>query len=184
MKKVISILLLLILIPLCVNASEKPFSRIRLNASYFGELILHPGAMIGFDYQLKTFGKNELHLGFDTGGYHHKWYQNAFIFNYYVGFRFRSNKCFYFDPQLNFAFFFTKPDGDIYTTEYWDEYPSYPVEPNLKFGTALIFGWDLKDNPWDVFFGPDIYMESKVNHMLIPHLAFKVGVAYEIGGEK
>lgn len=184
MKKFISILLLLILIPLFTVASDKPFSRGRLNASYFGELLLHPGVMIGADCYLMDLGKSELHFGAEIGGYHHKWYHNAFIGNYYLGIRLQSNKAFYFDPQLNFAFFLTRPDGDIYTTEYWDEYPSYPVEANLKFGTALIFGWDLKDNPWEVFFGPDIYMESKVNYMLIPHLAFKIGIAYELGGEK
>jgi hypothetical protein len=184
MKKVISILLLLILIPLCVNASEKPFSRIRLNASYFGELVLHPGAMVGVDLHLIALGKTELHIGNEIGGYHHKWYHNAIISNYYLGFRMTSRKAFYFDPQINIGFFFTQPDGDIYTTYYSDEYPFDPTEPNTHYGLSLIFGWDLKNNPWDVFFGPDIYMESKVNHMFVPHFALKIGVAYKIGGEK
>ena len=183
-KKLIFVLLLLILLPLCMSASDKPFSRMRFSASYFGELILHPGATVGIDFQIIDIGKNELHLGIEHGGYHHKWYHNAIFQNYTLGLRLKSKKQFFFDPQLNFAFFLTQPDGDIYTTQYDDEYPVYPVEPNLKFGTALIFGWDLKDNPWEIFFGPDIYLESKVNYMLIPHLAFKAGVAYELRGEK
>lgn len=184
MKKCISVLLLLLLIPWWTNAADKPFSRGRLNASYFGELLLHPGGTLGADCYLADIGKHELHFGAEIGGYHHKWYQNAFMFNYYLGLRLTSKNAFYFDPQLTFAFFFTRPDGDIYTTAYSDEYPLLPVETNLRFGTTLLFGWDLKDNPWELFFGPDIYMESKVNYQTLPHLAFRVGVAYELGGEK
>ena len=184
MKKILLILLLLLFVPFCAQAAETNRYHLRMSAAYYGELILHPGMTVGADFSFLQFKRFDVHLNVEVGGYHHKWYQNTYFSNYSLGFRFGSQKSFFIDPQLNFAFFLTEPDGDIYTTVYNDEYPHYPVEPNLKFGLAFLLGWRLNDLPVEIFFGPDIYLESKINYMLVPHFALKLGAAICLGGEK
>ena len=184
MRKLILILILFLYIPHFLSAAEFRLDKGRIQVDYFGELIMHPGLLVELEADFLYFGKYRLFFGTGAGTYHHKWYHNAYFQNNSLGLRYQSNKAFFMDTEMNFAFFFTQPDGDIYTTEYHDEYPYYPVEPNLRYGVAFLFGWALPIEKMEFFFGPDIYFESQVNYAKIPHLALRVGASYQMGGKK
>ena len=184
MKKLFVLTALLLWIPQQAHTAEFCLGKGRIQVNYFGEVVLHPGVLLELEADILSFGKYQLYFGAGAGKYHHKWYHNAYFQNNALGLRYQSNKAFFMDTELNFAFFFTQADGDIYTAEYHDEYPYYPVEPNLRYGLAFFFGWKLPIEKFEFFLGPDIYMESQINYAQVPHFALRLGLSYNIGGKK
>lgn len=156
-----------------------------LKLQYVGEFILHPGFAIGTDYTITSNDWFNLHWDTEIGGYFHKRNNNSVFVQSTLGTRFTTGFALFADFQLGLGCMLSMPDGDVYRVDDTGnlELKGRPVTSHLKPTSSLLFGWDGKRNrdiPISVFTGLEAYMQSGFNHVLLPHVAYRLGVTYQL----
>lgn len=167
---------------------EGPFSRLIYNEKvavkfdYFGELVLHPGLSLGIDYTLSSKKWVTIHWDTDLGGFWHRWNTTAIFAKTSIGTRFPVSS-FFVDLNAGAGYMHSFPAGKIYQRS-----ADGGVEKATNWGHShfmptfsVLLGWagSRKANlPLKIHIGPDVYLQSSVNHTLISHVAAKVGITY------
>lgn len=164
------------------NPDPNPWSA---KVQYVGEFVLHPGIAMGTDYTLKSNSWFNLHWDTEIGGYVHKRNNNALFLQSTLGTRYTTRFAVFADIQAGIGYMLSMPDGDVYRV---DEQGTVnpggrPLTSHFKPTFSLLFGWDgtrNRDIPWRVFTGLEAYMQSAYNHVMLPHVAFRLGVSYQL----
>ena len=159
--------------------------RLAVSASYYGELLSHPGMTAGVEIYL----------------YENSWYNNFFAgtLGFYVhprnhlgvfilpslGQRFTAFFGLFGELLLGVGYLHTWPQGAVYERndagEIEQVYDS--GHPHLMMNLALGFGWDLRKNgllPLSIFFRIDAFGEYPFNNIILPHVAAQFGAIYRL----
>lgn len=183
------IVVLCVLSSLIVNAQELEHNnrfkdKLALKVEYFGELVLHPGIVVGFDYTVVKKKWVTIHWDADLGGYWHRWNNTSAFVRTTIGSRFAMGPVFA-DINIGAGYMHQWAAGDVYVkgenggvkrTTNWGH-------PHFMPSGSLLLGWDggKRNNlPWTVYLGPEVYLQSNFNHIFLPHAAAKVGFTYKI----
>lgn len=116
MKRICSLILFLLLFCFASGWADEniPESRLSLTASYFGEMVLHPGFKAGIEYRIMEGKKASLSVPLAAGWYRHiRNHQMLSVESGLVG-RLSSKGPFFSDLLLGAGYGLKKPDGSIY----------------------------------------------------------------------
>lgn len=168
------------------NAQEKESSnRWALKFQYVGEFVLHPGFSIGTDYTIRSNNWFNLHWDTELGGFIHKDNNNSIFLQSTIGTRFTAKFALFADIQAGIGSMLSMPNGDVYSVDKSGNISmeGRPVTTHYKPTFSLLFGWDGKRNrdiPLRIFTGLEAYMQSDYNHIMLPHVAFRLGVSSQL----
>ena len=149
---------------------------------YFGELVLHPGLSLGIDYTLTSKKWVTVHWDTELGGYWHRWNNTALFAKTSIGTRFPVSSMFV-DLNLGAGYMHSFPAGKIYQKSAdggVEKTPNWGY-PHFMPTFSVLLGWAGNreaNRPLKIHIGPEVYLQSSVNHTFIPHVAAKVGVTY------
>jgi hypothetical protein len=149
---------------------------------YFGELVLHPGLSFGIDYTLTSKKWVTVHWDTDLGGYWHRWNNTALFAKTSIGTRFPVTS-FFIDLNMGAGYMHSFPAGKIYQRSADGGVEKTPNWGHSHFMPtfSVLLGWAGNreaNRPLKIHIGPEVSLQSSVNHTFIPHVAAKVGVTY------
>lgn len=163
---------------------DKSRDKVGLKFEYFGELGLHPGIALGLDYELSKKNRLTLHWNSDLGGYYHKWNNTSIFVKSSIGARFTFGSVFT-DVNAGIGYLHSFSAGDLY-----ERTPEGGIDKARNLGHAhfmpnasLLVGCNIKrinNAPLAIHFGPEMYLQSRYNHIYLPHLAVKLGFTYKL----
>lgn len=158
--------------------------KVSVKFDYFGELVLHPGLSLGIDYTLTSRKWVIVHWDMDLGGYWHRWNNTALFAKTSIGTRFPVSFLFV-DLNMGVGYMHSFPAGKIYqrSAEGGVERAPNWGHPHFMPASSLLLGWDGNREanlPIRIHIGPEVYLQSSVNHTYIPHVAAKVGITYNL----
>jgi hypothetical protein len=157
--------------------------KVAFKLDYFGELGLHPGLTLGTDYSLVRNKHLTIHWDVDLGGYWHRWNHTALFLKSSLGSRFAAGPVFA-DINAGIGYLHDFAAGTIYESDLNGGVVEASNRGRAHFmpNASLLFGWDSTRKGkqfWAVHFGPEVYLQSHVNHIFLPHVAVKVGLTYK-----
>lgn len=157
---------------------------VALKVSYFGELVLHPGLSLGIEYSFLKREHLSMHADLDLGGYWHRWNSTALFVKSSIGTRFYVGNVFA-DLNAGIGYMHAFSAGPIYQRSAAGDVERMSNSGSSHFmpGVSLLFGWDgMRDNklPYAFHLGPEVYLQSRYNHIYLPHAALNVGFTYKI----
>lgn len=185
--------LVLLLYPISVHAQNqintlaKPKlkfeERLAFKVEYFGELVLHPGLSLGFDYTIKRKKWVTIHWDTDLGGYWHRWNNTSVFLKTSLGSRFAMGPVFA-DINLGIGYMHSWAAGTMYqrAEDGGVEKATNWGHPHFMPNASLLIGWDgsrKNDLPWTVYIGLEVYLQYPYNHIFLPHVAAKIGFTYK-----
>jgi hypothetical protein len=178
-----------------VGNHEKP---LRLNISYFGEFVTHPGIKLGAEYPLALRVKEKIgskgkqkrreHLLF-TGGnlgfYRHKRNHFGAFLNAELGYRKTRTKGFKTEGAIGIGYFRTFLDGRTYEVKDNGEVETIKLAGRNKLMYSFSFGigkdlYQKYQVPISWIVKPTLFVETPYNNGFLPHFALELGVSYLI----
>jgi hypothetical protein len=158
--------------------------RLALKTDYFGELVLHPGLTVGMDYTVAENKWVTLHWDTDFGGFWHRWNNTSVFLKTTFGFRLTIGSVFA-DINLGVGYMHSWAAGPVYqrVEEGGVEKTANWGHPHLMPNASFLIGWDgsrRKNQRWAVHAGPEVYLQSSLNHIFLPHVAAKIGFTYKL----
>lgn len=159
--------------------------RVSIKFDYFGEIVLHPGLVVGAEYAFNEKKHITYHWDNEVGFYWHRWNNKALFLKSSVGARLYAGAAF-LNISSGIGYMQSWPAGDIYVRTNDGDVKRTETfgTPHLISSLVLLLGWDgrKKELPFSIHLGPDIYMQSGFNRTWLPHLAFRAGVNYKFSG--
>lgn len=191
MKKLRLIPLILVMCSIFVSGQDKDQSKglskekVALKIQYFGELVLHPGLSIGIDYTLLNSKRVSIHIDTDLGGFWHRWNNSSVFLKSSIGSKFDMGPIFT-DITVGLGYMHSWSAGPLFErTENGDiGRAKNNGNPHFIPNASFLIGWDTNNkknkHSWRAFIGPEAYLQSSYNHMLMPHLAAKIGITLKL----
>lgn len=156
-----------------------------VNAAYFGETALHPGAAIGVERKVKFWGKRHglVAHGFfteaDLGSYWHARNSVALFVSTDIGYRLVFPKGFRLEGLIGVGYLHTFDDGPVYTASGGQvSTVSDAGHPGLMLSALLGIGWDFTVGdhaPFSLFLRAGSFGQYPYNSAVLPHLEAQLG---------
>ena len=165
--------------------SGKADPTLAVTVAYFGELVAHPGTVVGlevlaFEDEWYRFG-----IGVEAGGYVHLRNQWAALFSGGVSNRFTGPLGLYGEVDIGVGYLHTwaaaeiysfRPDGGVAIVADAG-YPHFLARVDLKGG----FDFAKRGGaPLGAFLGLTVFAEYPFNGFLLPHVALQTGVVFDL----
>jgi hypothetical protein len=175
-------------LPAVVQAQTTPDTpaRYAFTAGYFGEVVTHPGAVIGVERYLFTNQKFRFILAGNLGGYVHPRNHSAMFVNVQSGQRITFRSGLFLDQFLGLGYLHTfLHDGDLYQADVFGNIQKTPntgrphVMPSVSVGT----GWDLSKGHTGqllVYVRPQVFWQFPFNNYALVHFALQTGITFQL----
>jgi hypothetical protein len=156
-----------------------------VNAAYFGETALHPGAAIGVERKLKFWGRRYglVEQGFfteaDLGSYWHARNDVALFVATDIGYRLVFPKGFRLEGLLGIGYLQTFDDGTVYEVNAGQVSTTAGAgHATLMLSALLGIGWDFTVGdhaPFSLFLRAGSFGQYPYNTAVLPHLEAQLG---------
>lgn len=176
--------LLLFLLPLTAFSQKKTDAYV--SASYFGEMLTHPGLRLGLNIPVNVWGENKhnhLDVGPSVGMFHHRRYQTGYFFINDFTYRktTKKNNCLaagvgigFMNTQVPNAYL-SLPDGSVHIPDASHWYML--VDLFVCFNKSI----SLKDDKSvDMFFKPQLILAYPNFPVSLGYLVMEIGVRHKI----
>lgn len=166
----------------------------KVNISYFGQTITHPGLKAGLEYTLKSKNfirnkrngtqvpkKYELILTSNLGFFYQKRFNTSFLLNAEIGYRRVRNKGFKIELLLGAGTLRTFVNGDTYkvyndgSVERIRYAGQWGFAPSLSLGVGKDFGF-VGNSSMGFHIKPVMYVQMPYNLTVLPHFILEAGI--------
>jgi len=146
----------------------------------------HPGILIGTEFILKEKTKSNFHITSNFGFYYHKKFQNSFLLNSEIGYRFNFNFGLNLNSRFGLGYLHTFYPGEVYklTNEEFKKITDFG-KPHLitsfSIGTGYTFN-NLFSKPFEIFCNYQLLLEvpfaTKIGMPILPHYIVNLGIKF------
>jgi hypothetical protein len=187
----------LLLLLLCANAGAIELRKSReveawsVSAAYYGEMLLHPGVVVGAERSLKMWGPRRglVAHGFfvegDLGGYWHARYNADLFFSTELGYRMILPRGFRLELLGGLGYLHAFDDGTVYEVQNGQvRSVAAAGHPSLMMRGMVGIGWDFtvgNHAPFAIFLRAGTFGQYPYNTAVLPHLEAQLGFSLPLG---